>query len=676
MLDAPNIKGNGLSADTLFKPKPQESWLTKAGNFAGAGLDAANKVLGVPGEILAASPAGQAVSNAVGVAGKVIGGAVGGIGETGIQAVNAAQGKGFDVNKIGQSAMDTANATGDFGKQIGTEGVKQLPAAIALDPETMLNSATKVGKQAIDATTETGGKILDATRDAATPINENVKAVLTDPTRGEHVAEKLKQYFTEAEAAQKGQGALPTTQLTGKRATDEAFTVLKAHLAEAGKAKEAALAAVGEKTVPMDSTNTLFSDLLEKRLGTQVDAEGKFMSVGGRLSTVAARPAETAALKDISSTLETLGQNPSVQELDDAISNLGSEVDKMKTVGAVQINSKTQSVLKEVIQHMKDQRDASAGPELAQANANYSKFKQLQEDASKAIGKGSKKAGDFMSSVADVTNKGSTATAAKTLAQRLQEATGVPFFEDATLAKYAQDAVGNPNARSIVEILSDVKDKGLIKPLLAHLIDKLGDAKGAATRLEKSAPKATLLKANDLNKSQKGLTQVAPLLMGGLTSAGILSEIQNVKRGKVATTNETKPKIGVVNPYVAKDVNTNKVLSVIRHQESRGEKQPYSFSQSSGKKTQGKALGAYQVTEGELKTYAKKYLGRDVTPKEFLESPKLQDTYMTNKIQRFQNEFGMNLNEIFGAHRGGINGRNDKEYSKYVDEALALYNKK
>jgi hypothetical protein len=121
-------------------------------------------------------------------------------------------------------------------------------------------------------------------------------------------------------------------------------------------------------------------------------------------------------------------------------------------------------------------------------------------------------------------------------------------------------------------------------------------------------------------------------------------------------------------------ININKILEVIRHQESRGQKNPYGFSQFSGKKEIGNANGAYQVTDAELKTYSKKYLGRDITPQEFLSNPKLQDQYMTSKVQRFSNMFNFTIPEIFGAHRGGIGGRSNPSYKTYIDEATKLYN--
>src|SRR4051812_12898140 len=75
------------------------------------------------------------------------------------------------------------------------------------------------------------------------------------------------------------------------------------------------------------------------------------------------------------------------------------------------------------------------------------------------------------------------------------------------------------------------------------------------------------------------------------------------------------------------------IRDAIAHNETRGETNPYSFFQPSGNKTLGNALGKYQVTEGELGTYAQRFLGQPVTAAAFLASPPLQDKYVNNKIQ-------------------------------------------
>lgn len=69
------------------------------------------------------------VGKAVQAAGGVIGGAVGGLAETGIQAYKGITGQKTDLSKIGKSALQTAKETSQFGQFVGEEGATAAPFA-------------------------------------------------------------------------------------------------------------------------------------------------------------------------------------------------------------------------------------------------------------------------------------------------------------------------------------------------------------------------------------------------------------------------------------------------------------------------------------------------------------------------------------------------------------------
>ncbi len=98
----------------------------------------------------------------------------------------------------------------------------------------------------------------------------------------------------------------------------------------------------------------------------------------------------------------------------------------------------------------------------------------------------------------------------------------------------------------------------------------------------------------------------------------------------------------------------DKVLAAFANNETgivpEGEK--YTSSQPSGDPTLGRALGKYRVTEGVLKQHSERYLGRQVSPKEFLASPELQDKFMRNRIAYLQSQ-GYTLEQIADIHRSG-----------------------
>lgn len=115
------------------------------------------------------------------------------------------------------------------------------------------------------------------------------------------------------------------------------------------------------------------------------------------------------------------------------------------------------------------------------------------------------------------------------------------------------------------------------------------------------------------------------------------------------------------------------LMDAFRHVESRGEKEPYKTRIYSGKPELRDALGAYQITEGELETYAPLYFGTKISPEQFIDSPELQDAYMQKKLDDFQSK-GYSLEEMIRYHRGGQNA-GDNSNPGYLKAVLEFMNK-
>lgn len=104
----------------------------------------------------------------------------------------------------------------------------------------------------------------------------------------------------------------------------------------------------------------------------------------------------------------------------------------------------------------------------------------------------------------------------------------------------------------------------------------------------------------------------------------------------------------------------------------------YASFQPSGYSPTDRALGKYRVTEAELASYAKKYLGKSVTPQQFLSSSQTQDDYMYNKAQHLANK-GYTLQDIADIHNKGIKHSNPPASGKYqspdyVNKFTVAYN--
>jgi hypothetical protein len=150
-----------------------------------------------------------------------------------------------------------------------------------------------------------------------------------------------------------------------------------------------------------------------------------------------------------------------------------------------------------------------------------------------------------------------------------------------------------------------------------------------------------------------------------------LAAISGAKQAQPTTISEDIPEYtGVFSPdgYVKaypslqkaigkKNLDVKKFLYAIGQNETNvlPSDERYGSSQDSGVEKLGKTLGIYRVSEGDLSTYGKRYLGREITKDEFLNSPELQNQYLTNMAQ-YWFDLGFTPEEIADIHRSGVSG--------------------
>lgn len=126
-------------------------------------------------------------------------------------------------------------------------------------------------------------------------------------------------------------------------------------------------------------------------------------------------------------------------------------------------------------------------------------------------------------------------------------------------------------------------------------------------------------------------------------------------------------------------LDVNKFINSIAANETGGVRgNKYAFSQPSGSPDLGNALGKYQVTEGELKSYGKRFLGNNVTPQEYLASSTIQDNYMKGKANYYDKQ-GYHPADIADIHRKGIKksyppGSGKYQSPDYVNKFNLNYN--
>lgn len=153
-----------------------------------------------------------------------------------------------------------------------------------------------------------------------------------------------------------------------------------------------------------------------------------------------------------------------------------------------------------------------------------------------------------------------------------------------------------------------------------------------------------------------GKTTVGTLAAGSAIGAATVFG----QRGSTQTYTRPEPQKYQPNPEV------KKIAEAIANNETGTTtiSNPYTYRKPSGNPDLGDDLGKYQVTEGELETYAKRFLGRTVSAAQFISSPELQDEYIHKKIQWLMDNYGWKIDEILAAHRGGMSKPDEIERIK------------
>lgn len=126
---------------------------------------------------------------------------------------------------------------------------------------------------------------------------------------------------------------------------------------------------------------------------------------------------------------------------------------------------------------------------------------------------------------------------------------------------------------------------------------------------------------------------------------------------------EGKETSGIINNAQAAEINpkdntllkmnsipsTQIVKDQIAFRESKGDYQAVNHGNSNGTID----LGKYQINEATLKSYAKKFLGRDVSEEEFLSSPELQEKFMEKEIEHLKSLGVKKFDTLLALHHLG-----------------------
>lgn len=464
--------GIGQAGKNLIEGKPLTENVWESAKQAGRETgDAASQMAG---EGFVAAPLGGA--------GKVVGGLMAvGQGKAALDTLKNAQTEEDYVNGAIQLATALIGARAGKGKGVaGGTGAEFSPGKLTGKLAEKISSLKEMGT------------LPEKAADFISPIPESVK---TELTRGKlennqpkqlAIVDRTKTYLQAAEDAVKDNSKPTPLELAGQRGED-ALSNLKDILKQHGENKDAVLVENGTKTVPITDVGFKLQDLAEKRLGTQflIDGEGNISltDAPGRKSLIKTSSSDTKIINMIHKILKDLGENPTLQEVNDAVDAVQGELYKTKGVGAEPINGKTESVAKQVVGDLNERAKEVGGDAYKEANARYSEAREVYDVLNQSLGTDANKGAALMKQLFSPAG-----SKARNLFAEIKRLTGIDLVNEATLAKHAMETAGDARQKSLLEKYGiPTSAQNMVMKVLKAGADKLADPKKRSIKITENA---------------------------------------------------------------------------------------------------------------------------------------------------------------------------------------------
>lgn len=368
---------------------------------------------------------------------------------------------------IGNLALDIATA--GAGKKAGQEAVKTVVQG-AEKTGTKLVSA---GTQAVENTKSLVTKGLEKATDVVSPIEKGVQTVLENPTVRKVVKiKKLDDYERAAKQAIVDYSKPTPMELAGNKAA-EAMGKIQSGLKKVGETKRAVttnLAKTNTGEIVNEAKQSLRS-LLKERAGLALTENGKFKNAANRLSSVS-DPNDLKLIKDIDFKLSTLAKSPTFQRVDDAIDWIQDKLYKRTAMTAVPVNGKVEGIIKNLTTELNSKLKNIGGAEYASLNDSYSSGKKVFDKLNKALGAEGNKGAALMKQLFSPSG-----TAPRKLFEQVKALTGVDLVDEATLAKFVMENIGDVRQASLLEQVikgnvNPTNAKGITRALIDFAAEK------------------------------------------------------------------------------------------------------------------------------------------------------------------------------------------------------------
>lgn len=358
-------------------------------------------------------------------------------------------------------------------------------AALGLAKTSAKSAAKKVAKTAVELGKKVG--------DSMTPIEKGVETVLKSPSSpidAARLSDKFSKYVGQAEKAVTDYSEATPLELAGQEG-ERALKALQIAKTTIAERKGAVTSVLGHLPVPelAPAARQALRDLTRERTGIVFKADQSIRKAAGRLSNVS-DGADLKLLQQVDTKLAELEKAPTFRRADDAVDYIQDLLFKRSGMTAVPVNSKIEGALKSVIGTLNDGLKTVAkkagNTDYEQLNTAYHEHAHTFEQLNKGLGLEGNKGAALMKQLFSPNG-----TLPRKLFAEIKDKTGIDLVEEATLAKFAMENIGDVRQASLLEQVLKGQvtpnSTGLIRVAADKILSKIKDPIGKAKRLIESS---------------------------------------------------------------------------------------------------------------------------------------------------------------------------------------------
>lgn len=321
---------------------------------------------------------------------------------------------------LSQAVFDVAGA--GIGKKVGTAVV-----------DTAISAGEKVAAKAGDVAdmVKIGAKNLAETAGSkveslvARPVPKPVESVLKEVP-----AAQFDEYAAAARKATLNYKNPTPLEIAGKKA-QSALDTIQRKLDSAGEQKGAVLnqAAVGNK--PVGDIVLRFRQNLKNYLSGKMSVEG-----------------DSKLIQDVTSKAEALGANPSAKQVDQFIDYVQDRIYTGSRDLTVPVTNEATASLRRITGELNESLKNQLPDSYRNLNDQYSKIVDVRNELNVKLGKEGEKGGTLMKRVFSPSDANT-----KQLFEEVKKLTGVDLTNEATLARFTMEVMGDARQASMLEQL-------------------------------------------------------------------------------------------------------------------------------------------------------------------------------------------------------------------------------